>query len=154
MKYLPSGDKERKGIRIEQACPVVDLGVPSEGHGIYALAIDRPRGMIYGLTYPDGEFFRCEIQPGRVAIHLITAEKFEHEKAIGRALALDQEGNVFTAARAEDSTGSVSRPGNSSAWRSGCRLYLGARLTTGLMPGLLMRIATSTEAPRTATFSA
>ena len=33
---------------------------------------------------------------GRVATDLIPGEKFENEKAIGRALALDQDGNVFT----------------------------------------------------------
>jgi len=102
LKYVPARDKSRKGIRIEQDCPVVDLAIPVKGQGIYTLAIDRPRGMIYGLTYPDGEFFRYEIQPGvvktygRVAANLIPGEKFEHEKAIGRALALDQDGNVFT----------------------------------------------------------
>jgi len=101
LKYVPAEDAPRKGIRIDQACPAVDLGVPEKGQGIYALAIDRSRGMIYGLTYPDGEFFRYEIQPGvvkaygRVATDLIPGEKFEHEKAIGRALALDQDGNVF-----------------------------------------------------------
>ncbi|HKS97734.1 MAG TPA: hypothetical protein VJV74_16590 [Terriglobia bacterium] len=102
LKYVPAEDKARKGIRIEQACPVADLGIPAKGQGIYALAIDRSRGFLYGLTYPDGEFFSYQIQSGvakahgRVATDLIPGEKFEHEKAIGRALALDQDGNVFT----------------------------------------------------------
>jgi len=102
LKYVPARDKSRKGIRIEQDCPVVDLAIPVKGQGIYTLAIDRSRGMIYGLTYPDGEFFRYEIKPGvvktygRVAANLIPGEKFEYEKAIGRAVALDQDGNVFT----------------------------------------------------------
>lgn len=102
LKYVPARDKSRKGTRIEQDCPAVDLAIPVKGQGIYTLAIDRPRGMIYGLTYPDGEFFRYEIQTGvvktygRVAANLIPGEKFEHEKAIGRALALDQDGNVFS----------------------------------------------------------
>ena len=102
LKYVPAEDTARNGIQIARACPVVDLGVPSKGQGIYALAIDMPRGMIYGLTYPDGEFFSYQIragvvkQHGRVALNIIPGEKFENEKAIGRALAVDQEGNVFT----------------------------------------------------------
>jgi hypothetical protein len=102
LKYVPAEDRARKGIRIEQACPVVDLGIPAKSQGIYALAIDRSRGMIYGLTYPDGEFFSYPIGSGvakahgRVATDLIPGERFEHEKAIGRVLALDQDGNVFT----------------------------------------------------------
>lgn len=106
LKYVPAEDKARKGIRIGQPCPVVDLGIPSKGQGIYALTIDRPRGVIYGVTYPDGEFFSYQIQSGvvkshgRVAADLIPGEKFEHEKDIGRALALDPEGNVFTSGEA------------------------------------------------------
>jgi len=102
LKYVPAEDTARNGIRIEKACPVVDLGVPSKGQGIYALTIDRSRGVIYGLTYPDGEFFSYQFHPGavkiygRVATNIMPGEKFENEKAIGRALALDQDGNVFT----------------------------------------------------------
>jgi hypothetical protein len=102
LKYVPADDKGRNGIRIDKPCPVVDLGIPSKGQGIYALAIDRSRGVIDGLTYPDGEFFSYQIQPGvvkahgRVATNTMPGEKFENEKAIGRALAVDQDGNVFT----------------------------------------------------------
>jgi len=102
LKYVPAEDTARNGNRIEKACPVVDLGIPSKGQGIYALTIDRSRGVIYGLTYPDGEFFSYQIRPGalkiqgRVARKIIPGEKIENEKAIGRALALDRDGNVFT----------------------------------------------------------
>jgi len=102
LKYVPAKDEARNGIRIDKPCPVVDLGIPSKGQGIYALAIDRSRSAIYGLTYPDGEFFSYQIQTslvkihGRVAKNITPGEKFENEKAIGRALAVDQEGNVFT----------------------------------------------------------
>jgi len=102
LKYVPTEDKARNGIRIEQPCPVVDLGIPSRGQSIYALTIDRARGVIYGLTYPDGEFFSYQIQSGIVKIHgqvaqnIIPGEKFESEKSIGRALVVAQDGNVFT----------------------------------------------------------
>ncbi|MBN1293388.1 MAG: hypothetical protein JXB48_16225 [Candidatus Latescibacteria bacterium] len=36
---------------------VEDLGIPVEGQGIYTMAIDSKRGLIYGLTYPLGRFF-------------------------------------------------------------------------------------------------
>jgi outer membrane protein assembly factor BamB len=102
LKYVPTEDTARNGIQIERACPVVDLTVPSKGQGIYALTIDKSRGTIYGLTYPEGEFFSYQIRAGvvkhhgRVASNIIPGEKFENEKAIGRALALDQDGNVYT----------------------------------------------------------
>ena len=41
---------------------MVDLGVPSKGQGFYALTIEKSWGMIYGLTYPDGEFFSYQIR--------------------------------------------------------------------------------------------
>lgn len=102
LKYSPGEDSGRDGIRIDKPCPVVDLGIPSKGQAIYALTIDRSRDVIYGLTYPDGVFFSYQIQPGAMKIHgrvattIMPGEKFENEKAIGRALAVDQEGNVFT----------------------------------------------------------
>jgi hypothetical protein len=102
LKYAPAKDDTRNGIRVDKPCPVVDLGIPSKGQGIYALAIDRSRSAIYGLTYPDGEFFSYQIQTGLVKIHgrvaknITPGEKFENEKAIGRALAVDQAGNVLT----------------------------------------------------------
>jgi hypothetical protein len=102
LKYVPEKDRPRNGIRIDKPCPVVDLVVPSKGQAVYTLAIDRSRGVLYGLTYPDGEFFSYQIQPGvvkihgRVATNIMPGEKFENEKAIGRALAIDQDGNVFT----------------------------------------------------------
>ncbi len=38
--------------------PIIeDLGVPVEGQGIQTLAMDKKRGLIYGLTYPTGRFF-------------------------------------------------------------------------------------------------
>ncbi len=102
LKYVAANDDERNRIRIDKPCPVVDLGIPSKGQGIYALAIDRSRSVIYGLTYPDGEFFSYQIQTGTVKAHgrvaksIMPGEKFENEKAIGRAVAVDQDGNVFT----------------------------------------------------------
>lgn len=102
LKYSPREDKARNRIRINVPCPVTDLGIPVKGQGIYSLTIDRIHGVVYGLTYPDGEFFSYAIESGimkthgRVAKDIIPGEKFENEKNVGRALAVDSEGNVFT----------------------------------------------------------
>jgi sugar lactone lactonase YvrE len=99
LQYQPTPGRN---IQIDADCPVKDLGIPVKGQGIYALAIDRGRGVIYGVTYPDGEFFSYDIHAaaaksyGRVAARVTPGEKFQHEKNIGRALALDGDGNVFT----------------------------------------------------------
>lgn len=101
LKYTPGRD-EGKPIRIDQPCAVTDLGIPVPGEGIYTLAINRQFGYIYGLSYPNGHFFRYEIGAakvtllGKVAERRIPGEKFENEKAIGRAIALDGEGHAYT----------------------------------------------------------
>jgi hypothetical protein len=100
LKYVPSGEKS--SIQIEAPCAVKDLGVPIKGQGVYALAIDRKRGIIYGLSYPEGDLFSYTITNGvfkthgRVAHSKIPGEKFENEKNIGRALVVDKEGDVYT----------------------------------------------------------
>jgi hypothetical protein len=66
------------------------------------MTIDRMRGVIYGLTYPHGDFFSYQVDSrivknhGQVTKDVIPGEKFENEKNIGRALIVDSEGNVFT----------------------------------------------------------
>jgi hypothetical protein len=68
------------------------------------------------LTYPSGNFFRYGIADakftplGRVAEHRIHGEKFERDRLIGRALAIDGKGNVFTSG--EDGALFRYRPGS------------------------------------------
>jgi len=45
-----------------------DLGVPVEGQGIHTLAMDRRRGLIYGLTYPAGRFFIYDVRTGKTEV--------------------------------------------------------------------------------------
>jgi hypothetical protein len=100
LRYRPAGD-ERKPLRVDAPCEVADLGAPAPGEGIYTLAIDRERDIIYGLTYPNGHFFSYSIAAARFAVHgtvaekLIPGEKFEKEKNISRALAVAVSGDVF-----------------------------------------------------------
>jgi hypothetical protein len=101
LRYAPGPGDEEKPIRIDAECPVQDLGIPVAGDGIYTLTIDRGRNMIYGLTYPTGRFFGYSIADGKFAVHggvterSIPGEKFEKDRNIGRALALDADGRVY-----------------------------------------------------------
>jgi hypothetical protein len=99
--YDTSGD-ERKPIRVDVAIQVTDLGVAVPGEGIYTLAIDRLRAIIYGLSYPNGQFFSYDIAAAKFTTHgkvvekKMPGEKFEDEKNIGRAIGIDLAGNAFT----------------------------------------------------------
>ena len=101
LKYARRND-DRGRIRIGRPLDVQDLGIPVTGEGVYTLAIDRDKGVLYGTSYPNGRFFSYSIaenrfvQHGAVAQRRIPGEKFENERAIGRALAIDGEGDVFT----------------------------------------------------------
>lgn len=99
LKYTPSNEHSDKA-GVDAPLDVADLGAPVAGESIYALAIGR--GRIYGLTTPHGYFFSFDIGTGKFATHgkvaerNIPGEKFENEKAIGRGIALDSEGNAYT----------------------------------------------------------
>lgn len=104
LRYTPEQRQPR--ITIGRPCPVKDLGIPVKGEGIYALALDQQRRIIYGLTYPGGEFFSYAIDAalfkthGRVANARLPGERFENERNIGRALAIDKAGIVYTTGEA------------------------------------------------------
>ena len=100
LKYTPGRD-EAKPIRVDQPCQVTDLGTPVAGDGIYCLAIDRGRDIIYGLSYPSGQFFSYDIAQGKASIHgrvaerAIPGEKFEKDRNLSRALHVDRQGTVW-----------------------------------------------------------
>lgn len=104
LKYAHRNDEQTQ-ISIGHPLAVTDLGAPVPGDGIYSLAIDRKAGTIYGLTYPHGHFFSYDLSGsrfrtnGQVATERMPGEKFENEYAIGRALAIDDDGIVFTSGR-------------------------------------------------------
>jgi len=101
LRYSHRND-ENTTIRIGQPLEVTDLGVAIAGEGIYSLAVDRANGVIYGVSYPNGHFFSYSIHERRSAQHGVVAsrpipgEKFENEKALGRAIVVDDDGVVFT----------------------------------------------------------
>jgi len=101
LRYTPSSGHDQQG-RVDMPLGVADLGAPVAGESIYALAIDRGQDRIYGLTSPAGHFFNYDIHAGRFAVYgkvaerKMPGEKFENEKAIGRAIAIDADGNAYT----------------------------------------------------------
>jgi len=105
LRYTPQAD-ESKPIRVDVPCPVSDLGVPVPGEGVYTMALARARGVLYGLSYPNGQFFSYSIAGGKFTIHgkvvehRIPGEKFEKDKNIGRALLIDGGGRVFASGEA------------------------------------------------------
>jgi hypothetical protein len=100
LKYSPK-PREPRPDQAKFECAVTDLGIAAPGEGIYALAIDPERDVLYGLTYPTGQFFSYDIQKaafhlhGRVAEHHIPGEKFEKDRLIGRALFVARNGSVI-----------------------------------------------------------
>jgi hypothetical protein len=101
LRYTPA--KEANGpIRVDAPLEATDVGAPVEGESVHALAIDRGHDTIYGLTSPNGQFFSYDIRAGKFAVHgkvaegRIPGEKFEKDKNIGRAIAVDAEGNAYT----------------------------------------------------------
>jgi hypothetical protein len=102
LRYRPPPEQAARPIRIDVACETADLGVPVAHGSIYALAVDAKRNVLYGLTYPSGNFFRYDVAEakftllGKVAERRIRGEKFERDRLIGRAIAIDSEGDAFT----------------------------------------------------------
>jgi streptogramin lyase len=100
LKYTPRDD-DRKPIRVDRPCETTDLGAPVAGDGIYTMALDRERSVIYGLSEPNGQFFRYDIGAARFTLHgtvaanRIPGENFEQAKNISRSLALDAQGRVY-----------------------------------------------------------
>ncbi len=90
LRYRPPPGQAGRPIQINAACQTEILGVAVEHEGIYALVADRD--ILYGLTYPSGDFFRYNVTDGkftllgRVAEHRIHGEKSERDRLIGRAL--------------------------------------------------------------------
>jgi len=89
--YLPGAPAE-----------VEDLGVAVPGNSIYAMAIDAARGAIYGISYPDAEFFSYEIAAKKFVRHGKWLEKLSYPgperswRGVPRALAVDADGVVWS----------------------------------------------------------
>ena len=101
--YLYSPLKSDDAVYLPGAPAVVeDLGVAVAGNSIYALAVDSGRGAIYGISYPDAEFFSFDIEKKEFARHGKWMEKLAYPgperswRGVPRALAVDEDGVVWS----------------------------------------------------------
>jgi hypothetical protein len=85
---------------------VIDLGVPVQGEGVFALASDPKSGTLYGISHPSGKFFAFSVADRRAAIYDQTATTRRetgnlHQYAVNpadylsRRLVLDRLGRVY-----------------------------------------------------------
>jgi sugar lactone lactonase YvrE len=76
------------------------LGVPVAGQGIIAMSLDEPRGVLYGLTEPDGHLFAFDLKEGKGRSLGVVAGRRPHEQhlpaQVSRALAVTADGSVIT----------------------------------------------------------
>ena len=99
--YTPAkGDGE---VYLPEAPAVVeDLGIPVPGNSVYAMTFDAKHGALYGITYPDAEFFSYNIATKKFARHGKWLEKQGYPgperswRGVPRALAVDSDGVVWS----------------------------------------------------------
>ena len=84
------------------AAKVVDLGVPVPNNSIYAMTIDAEGKTIYGLSYPDAEFWSYDVAEKKFARPGKWMEKQSYPgperswRGIPRALVCDADGVVWS----------------------------------------------------------
>jgi hypothetical protein len=101
-RYDPeTGDKVRY-TNID-VCPLEDLGIPVEGNSVYAMCLNRDSSKIYGLSYPDANFFifdldtRTTINLGDIFTHKVYGGPERHWRSVPRALYCHPEtGHIYT----------------------------------------------------------
>ncbi len=102
-RYDPSA-ADRQVPFPQDRCAVDDLGIPVPNNGIYAMAIDAARGVIYGISYPDGRLFAHDIAQKKFrGLGEIDADVFFHGperdwRSLPRALVIDA-GRVYTSGK-------------------------------------------------------
>lgn len=64
-KYNPkTGDVNR--YTNDDSCPLEDLGIPVANNSIYAMEFDSSKTVIYGMTYPDANFFVFDLKTKKI----------------------------------------------------------------------------------------
>ena len=99
--YLPSeGDSD---VYLPEAqAKVKDLGVPVPGNSIYAMTINDNGSKIYGISYPDAEFFEYDVASGQFVRHGKWMEKIVYPgperswRAVPRALVCANDGRIWS----------------------------------------------------------
>lgn len=77
---------------------IEDLGTPVPGEGIFAMAIDKERNRIYGLTSPGGKFFIYDIASRKTVVKDIYGDHIVKRNNISRAM-ICVGGNVYFSGR-------------------------------------------------------
>ena len=81
---------------------VKDLGIAVPQNSVYAMALSPDRKTIYGISYPDAEFFSCDLASGAFKRLGKWLEKLSYPgperswRGIPRALVVDADGVVWT----------------------------------------------------------
>jgi outer membrane protein assembly factor BamB len=100
--YVYAHAHEEDAWREDRPLPVVDLGMPVPGDGIYCLAIDPEREILYGISYPHGHFFVHELKGGTTKDLgeifrdiLFGGPDIRTLRSLPRNLAVDKDGSVY-----------------------------------------------------------
>jgi hypothetical protein len=100
-RYNPA--KNDAGTRMPNApCPLESLGVPMRGNSIYALALSPKTRSLYGITYPDGRLFVCDLDNkkntdlGPVLERKVYSGPERTWRSVPRALHAAGDGRVYT----------------------------------------------------------
>ncbi len=94
-----SGQKRMQIPTPQRELPfLTDLGIVVAGEGIISLV--RGEGEIYGMTFPNGHFFVCDLETGKIADKGVVCGAPLHEepfKSVPRALVIDTQSRVWGA---------------------------------------------------------
>ncbi len=101
-RYNPkTGDIKR--YTNDDQCPLADLGIPVANNTVYAMTFNTEKTKIYGLSYPDANFFIFDLKTrktrnlGDIMTHKVYSGPERHWRTIPRALYCDPNtGDVFT----------------------------------------------------------
>jgi len=83
---------------------VKDLGVAVPGNSIYAMTMDIKAGKIYGISYPDAEFFEYDVNAATFKRHGKWMEMLSYPgperswRGVPRALAVASDGKIWSSA--------------------------------------------------------
>ena len=101
--YAYDPKKGDDGVYLTGAEAVVeDLGVAVPQNSIYTMTLSPDGKTVYGITYPDAEFFSCDLAEGGFKRHGKWLEKLSYPgperswRGIPRALAVDTDGVVWS----------------------------------------------------------
>ena len=99
-KYNPVASNEKvklPGMKSE----IEDLGIPFPGNSVYALTVNHTGDQVYGITYPDGQFFTFNIKTknftlvGELDKKIVFHGPERYWRSLSRALICDDSGRVY-----------------------------------------------------------